>query len=208
MTALGDVATLITALQRGDLDRPIERFSDREWINSAYNDGLAAVQDLLEQIMDRGEVPSDERYGTVRNSDPKYGVRLYKQDHNGPSGAFRMCRRLDVSQSLSAGDLVTIAVELYRRPPREWPPGHIGDSTAGISLSFAETKDLRDWLDLQLSNFLSDDLAESRPARGVDIDALDEEALLIAARRHRLHTKGNAIAGTCGECGFPQREEA
>lgn len=76
------------------------------------------------------------------------GVSIAKQDKIGIAEGFPLARRLMVSSAkgLSGGGLVNLVCELWRKPPREWPPTHIADNGAAINLSREETIALRDYL--------------------------------------------------------------
>lgn len=75
------------------------------------------------------------------------GVWFWRQDDHHPEGVFPICRRLIVSKE-SWG--ILFDTEIWKRPPREWPPVHVGDTGAGVGLDREGVIALRDFLNTYL----------------------------------------------------------
>lgn len=77
-----------------------------------------------------------------------FGVHLTKQDGGGEPGKFRLVRRLIASGEDRRG--YHLGLELWRTPPREYPPQHVGDAAVGIILDQEEAAalwaSLGEWL--------------------------------------------------------------
>ena len=64
------------------------------------------------------------------------GVFLAKQDATGTDGKMPLIRRMIAHGEGPRG--YYLGMELWRKPPREFPPGHIGDSSVGMVLDLDE----------------------------------------------------------------------
>lgn len=73
------------------------------------------------------------------------GVWVWEQDDVAPPGEFAICRRLILSGGPEPGT-VHVDVEIWKSPPREWPPVHAGSNGAGLRLGPEEARAMRDWL--------------------------------------------------------------
>lgn len=91
-------------------------------------------------------VRDESPYPTVVRSSTQYGIRVWKQDPVAPEGEFAMCRSLGVGPSIHDPGGLHVDTEVWKSVPREWPPTHVGQSGAGLSLSREETVLLRDYL--------------------------------------------------------------
>jgi hypothetical protein len=89
-------------------------------------------------------VRDESPYPTICQSNDERGFYLWTQDAFGPPDEFRICRRLIVGSHADGG--THVQTDIWKKPPREWPPGHVGDNGSGLSLSEDEAKGLRDWL--------------------------------------------------------------
>lgn len=95
-----------------------------------------------------GGVRDESPYETITESQDR-GVWVWKQDEAAPPGEFKICRRLIVSRSYDKGE-VNFDTEIWKKPPREWPPVHIGDNGAGVNLDVEQVRAVRDWMTLWL----------------------------------------------------------
>ena len=77
-----------------------------------------------------------------------FGIHLTKQDEKAATGDFPLVRRLIAHGEGDRG--YHVGLELWRKPPREYPPMHIGDTTVGIRLDAEEAAalwaSLGEWL--------------------------------------------------------------
>jgi hypothetical protein len=73
------------------------------------------------------------------------GLWVWQQDEAAGRAEFPFCRRLIVSPS-PGGSGVNVQVEIWKGPPREWPPVHVGSNGAGTNIGIDEVRALRDWL--------------------------------------------------------------
>lgn len=123
-------------------DHDEEVWSEPRWVNprTIWKRHCAGVRD-------------ESPYPRVFHRDDQYGVQVFKQDRMAPAGSFRLCRKLHVSRPVSTADgsVLNVGVELWNKPPREWPPRHVGSKGAGVNIDLEEAKALRGFLDLVIS---------------------------------------------------------
>jgi hypothetical protein len=86
----------------------------------------------------RDETP----YVTVLHATER-GVWLLMQDAVAAPDTFPFCRRLIMSPF---GDQVNLTVEVWKTPPREWPPAHAGHSNGGLNMDVEQARAVRDFL--------------------------------------------------------------
>lgn len=94
------------------------------------------------------DFPDETPYPVVvqHSETPRPGWRcIAKQDKEAPTRTFPMGRVLRVGP-FHNGIAMTfnVVVELFKKPPREWPPLHSGSTSAGINLNTDEVRELRD----------------------------------------------------------------
>lgn len=106
-------------------------WSEPRWVNPR-------VVWLWDCVGVRDETP----YETVLQAGER-GVWLSTQDAIAAPDTFPFCRRLIMSPF---GDQVNLSVEVWKNPPREWPPGHAGQNGAGLNLDIEHVRAVRDFL--------------------------------------------------------------
>jgi hypothetical protein len=86
-------------------------------------------------------------YPETRTFNEEYGITILDQD-NVAHDEFPFIRKMRVSRTLSG--YCALWIDLFKKPPREYPPMHAGDATAGMNLTREQTVMLRDYLNFIL----------------------------------------------------------
>lgn len=74
------------------------------------------------------------------------GVYLVKQDSKGPPDVMRMIRKMIAHADGS--DSYYLGLELFRRPPREYPPMQAGDQARAIGVQLSRDEAAALWASL------------------------------------------------------------
>jgi len=92
-------------------------------------------------------VKDETPYPTIEQDDDERGYYLWTQDEDyrvhPATDPFPVCRRVIVGSHAGG---IHIETEVWKKPPREWPPAHVGENGSGLSLDEEQAKHLRDWL--------------------------------------------------------------